>query len=56
MREGGNLYDLQHLLGHSSYSQTEKYAHFSPNFLKDATKHVSFSAPQGKLVQMATKY
>jgi integrase len=53
MREDGNLYDLQHVLGHSSITQTEKYAHFAPNYLSNVTKRVSFSAPKGTVLQLA---
>jgi integrase len=43
MMNGGNIYDLQKILGHSSVKMTERYAHLSPNHLSDAMKIVSFS-------------
>lgn len=52
MRRGGDLYQLQKVLGHSSITQTEKYAHFSPDYLKNATDRVSFSAPSSVVVSM----
>jgi len=39
---GGNLYVLSKLLGHSSIQITEVYAHLSPEYLMDVEKYVSF--------------
>ena len=35
---GGRIYDLQAILGHSSFKMTQRYAHLSPNYLHDAAK------------------
>lgn len=42
MMNGGNLYDLQKVLGHSEYEMTQIYAHLSPEHLAKATQIVSF--------------
>jgi integrase len=42
MRSGRSIYELQHVLGHSSVTQTEKYAHFAPSFLAGVTDDVTF--------------
>ncbi len=54
MRTGGNLFDLQHILGHSTIQQTERYAHFAPSSLAGATQRVTFSAPGGRVIVLAT--
>lgn len=38
MMNGGNIITLQRILGHASIQQTMTYAHFSPDYLIDATK------------------
>ncbi|MBK9293587.1 MAG: tyrosine-type recombinase/integrase [Oligoflexia bacterium] len=42
MMNGGNLYDLQKILGHKRIEQTQRYAHLSPTHLENAIKIVSF--------------
>lgn len=42
MMKGGNLYDLQKILGHTSIQMTERYAHLSPTHLENAIQIVSF--------------
>lgn len=39
MINGGSIITLQRILGHSSLSQTMTYAHFAPDFLRDAIVH-----------------
>ncbi|MGZ3695749.1 MAG: tyrosine-type recombinase/integrase, partial [Bdellovibrionota bacterium] len=46
MMNGGNIYDLQKLLGHSTLEMTQRYAHMSPDHLEKAIQIVSFS-PKG---------
>ncbi len=43
MMNGGDLYTLQHLLGHHSISVTEMYAHLSPSYLERAVGVVNFT-------------
>lgn len=35
---GGNIIALQRILGHATIQQTMEYAHFSPDYLQEATK------------------
>jgi len=46
------MYELQKILGHSTITQTEKHAHFAPDYLRGATKIVSFSAPAAKEIPL----
>lgn len=39
---GGSLYDLQKLLGHARFEETQRYAHLSPEHLAKAVNIVSF--------------
>ncbi len=49
MMNGGNCYDLQKLLGHSTQEMTQRYAHLSPAHLANAIQIVSFSANAGSV-------
>lgn len=42
MMNGGNIYDLQKILGHSSLEMTQRYAHLAPEHLVQASNVVSF--------------
>lgn len=42
MMKGGNIYDLQKILGHSTIGMTERYAHLSPTHLEGAMQIVNF--------------
>jgi site-specific recombinase XerC len=42
MMSGGNLYDLQRILGHTQYAMTQIYAHLSPDYLSGTTQILSF--------------
>ena len=42
MMSGGNIYELQKILGHSSTDMTQIYAHLSPSHLASTTKIISF--------------
>lgn len=44
MMNGGNIYDLQKILGHSSLEMTQRYAHLAPEHLVQASNVVSFGA------------
>lgn len=46
MMKGGNIYDLQKILGHTSVVMTQVYAHLSPQHLKKAIQIVNFSADE----------
>ena len=41
---GGNIYDLQKILGHTSLEMTQRYAHLAPEHLVQAANVVSFGA------------
>jgi integrase len=43
MMNGGSVFDLQKILGHSKIEMSMRYAHFSPDHLRAAIKTVSFS-------------
>ncbi len=45
MMNGGNIYDLQKILGHSILEMTQRYAHMSSDHLAEAIQIVAF-APQ----------
>lgn len=47
MMNGGNIYDLQKILGHSSLEMTQRYAHMSPDHLAQAIQIVSFAPGAG---------
>ena len=42
MMSGGSIWDLKTILGHSTIDLTERYAHFSPNHLRQRAEQVSF--------------
>jgi integrase len=44
MMNGGNIYDLQKILGHTSLDMTQRYAHLAPEHLVQASNVVSFGA------------
>jgi integrase len=44
MMNGGNIYDLQKILGHTSQEMTQRYAHLAPEHLIQASNVVSFGA------------
>jgi site-specific recombinase XerD len=51
---GGNLFDLQKILGHTQINMTMRYAHFSPDHLQNSIKYIDFGMnpphiPHGKL-------
>jgi len=48
---GTDRYTIQKLLGHSTIRMTERYAHLSPTYLKQAVANLPF----GKPTEEATK-
>ena len=48
---GTDLYTIEKLLGHSTIRMTERYAHLSPTYLKQAVANL----PLGKPTEEATK-
>ena len=52
MRNGGDIYRLQKILGHSTVAQTEQYSHFSPDFLAGETDRVAFATPKGTVIPL----
>ena len=47
MMNGGNIYDLQKILGHTTLEMTQLYAHMSPAHLAEAIQIVAFK-PDGE--------
>jgi integrase len=43
MMRGGSIYDLQKILGHANLTQTQKYAHLSPEYLAGTTERIGFT-------------
>jgi len=43
MMRGGDIYDLQRILGHSKVEMTQRYAHLSPNYLAKQVNLVRFN-------------
>jgi hypothetical protein len=41
MMNGGNVFDLQKLLGHTKIDMTMRYAHFSPNHLQGSLRFMN---------------
>jgi integrase len=41
---GGNIYDLQRILGHSTIKMTERYSHLSPEHLAGKTEILGYGA------------
>jgi site-specific recombinase XerD len=44
MMNGGNIYDLQKILGHTSLEMTQRYAHLAPEHVVRASNVVSFGS------------
>ena len=50
MMNGGNIYDLQKVLGHTKTEMTQIYAHLAPEHLAGVTSVVNFGDPLSKKV------
>ena len=50
--KGGNLYDLQKLLGHSDISTTERYAHLSPESIVARTELVAIDGGKNNVINL----
>lgn len=44
MKQGGNLYNLKAILGHSTITLTERYAHHAPEFMRADVDRLRFEA------------
>lgn len=55
MMKGGNLYDLQKILGHSQISMTERYAHLSPESIVTRTELVAIDGGKSNVIQLEEK-
>lgn len=49
---GGNVFDLQKILGHTNIEMTMKYAHYSKDHLSKAMRIVSFQPTSDKVIRM----
>ena len=53
MMNGGNLYDLQKVLGHTKTEMTQIYAHLSPEHLSGVTRIINFgNKDSGEVAQI----
>ena len=44
MMNGGNVFDLQKLLGHTDIKMTMRYAHFTPDRLQNSIKFMNMTS------------
>lgn len=51
MMNGGNIYDLQKILGHTEMEMTMRYAHLSPTHLREAIRIVEFNDSESESPQ-----
>ena len=51
MMNGGNVFDLQKLLGHTKIDMTMRYAHFSPNHLQGSLRFMNMYEGESSVVQ-----
>ena len=52
VQNGGDIYELQRILGHSNISLTMRYAHLAPDFTSRAASQIdAFLAPSQGAVQ-----
>ena len=40
---GGKIYDLKNILGHRNIKMTERYAHLTPDHIRNQMAHIGFS-------------
>lgn len=50
MMNGGNVFDLQKLLGHTDIKMTMRYAHFTPDHLQSSIKFMDMTNEENKSV------
>lgn len=50
MMKGGNIYDLQKILGHYNLDMTQRYAHLSPLHLANAVQIINFGRDRQQIV------
>ena len=51
MMNGGNVFDLQKLLGHTKIDMTMRYAHFSPNHLQGSLRFMNMYEGESSVAQ-----
>lgn len=54
MMNGGNVFDLQKILGHTDIKMTMRYAHFTPDYLQGAIKFMDMTGEGDMTVQYLT--
>ena len=47
---GGNVFDLQKLLGHTDIKMTMRYAHFTPDHLQGSLKFMDMTSESERVV------
>lgn len=56
MMNGGNIYDLQKILGHQQLETTLRYAHLSPQHLSQAILKVNFGVENSEKIEANSPY
>jgi hypothetical protein len=50
MMNGGNVFDLQKLLGHTDIKMTMRYAHFTPDHLQGSIKFMNMTGENSESI------
>lgn len=55
MMNGGNVFDLQKLLGHTDIKMTMRYAHFTPDHLQGSVKFMNMTNEENESVPLLSQ-